>query len=243
MQEAKVQRTSCATSASEVGRIKELTSQCIEAYIEDPRTGKRRFNPDEKRCQRCVEKGVAECIITMANDSYARPKTPRMMDNPGRRGLSTDTPIIPPPLFLGGPPSHPPSVPGAHHDMPDGRRMSAWHDTASEPPSAASGADTARVISPESETQSQVSRSSGRQLFEEDPSVRPNLTRAVASGSDGQERGCKSQYLWPGASIPEVLRHRAKLTTFQVEYFGNSHMGPAFVQDFVNVSSSLLDLC
>lgn len=165
-----------------------LTFQCVEAFIEDPTTGMRRTNPQETRCQRCVERRVSDCTITNAEASYARPPTP----SPRIPALSISAhPIVP--------------------ELPK-VEVSPTEDSVSTqrgcPPIV--GAPNAEVVvredegtaitenppgvSPGSENQSQASGASTfwKTLFEEDASIRTKRGREDSPKAELKQQGRKS---------------------------------------------------
>jgi len=182
-----------------------LTSQCIEAYIEDPLTGLRKNNPKETRCQRCVERKVTDCTITNVEVSYARPATPK---HPLQLSSST-APTLPEPASQG-------------LDQSTVVKAPVVEDTKLK---AAQVGGEVSGVSPGSDNLSEASGASTfwKTLFEEDASIRVKRVREDSPQGEAKQQGSK---LFSFGLVSE-------LTTGI--YFGNSHMGPSFVQDFVNV--------
>lgn len=193
----------------------------------DPLTGERGPHPSERRCQRCVEKGVMECTITTNNDSYARPRTPLPPGSASRpTSSSSSLPTIPAPL-----PQFPegPTVPSAiQSSLPTPTPTDPRSAGAGAPdPSAGSGpeADLNKLLSPKSESRSSTSVSGmiWNSLFEQDAMVRSKQRREVSPCSnEGEPKGRECGF----------FSKRCGLTRSGV-YYGNSHMEPAFARTFV----------
>ena len=84
-------------------------------------------------------------------------------------------------------------------------------------------------VSPGSDNLSQASGASTfwKTLFEEDASIRVKRVREDSPQGEAKQQGSTSFTFGPMAELTTGI------------YFGNSHMGPSFVQDFVNVSLQL----
>lgn len=143
-------------------------------------------NPNEKRCHRCVEKGVSECTITLNADSYARPRTPvppgqlRPTSVLSLPTISTPLPSLSETESYGSLPQHPPDhqhCPGLH--LPQELRS---------PHQGSSNSDGGSMVvhgsPPGSEDHSRRSGSAAfwSKLFEEDTSMKPKKERETSPG-------------------------------------------------------------
>jgi hypothetical protein len=124
-------------------------------------------NPQESRCQRCVERKVKDCTITDTEVSYARPTTPKPHQTP-----SGSIPLLPEPAQ----PDQSPVISDMKQLVPA--------------PSEVLG------VSPGSEHPSQTSQASNfwKTLFEEDASVRKRVREDSPQG-ENEKQG--SEFIFP----------------------------------------------
>lgn len=160
------------------------TSQCIEAYIEDPLTGLRKNNPKETRCQRCVERKVTDCTITNVEVSYARPASPKHSLRE-----STTAPILPEPAGQ--------AQPGDQSTVLKASGAEEVKLKAAQVGGEVSG------VSPGSDNLSQASGASTfwKTLFEEDASIRVKRVREDSPQGEAKQQGSKSFSLGPVSEL------------------------------------------
>jgi hypothetical protein len=117
-------------------------------------------NPNETRCQRCVERKVQDCTITNVEVSYARPASPK-------RPLRTSLPTAP-------------TLPEPAAQLGDQSPIVKVHNVGETKPKGTGNPGTEVIgVSPGSDGHSQASGASTfwKTLFEEDASIRVKRVR------------------------------------------------------------------